>query len=332
MNLKRYIEIIRKSQQELKVYLSQWLYQNYKYVIDVDGFLYATGNVPIMLVAHMDTVHKNPPRTIWMSLDCNKLKCDEGIGGDDRNGVAMIMDIVETLGEEIRPYILFTEDEEIGGLGARDFTKLNIRPELNFIVELDRRGRDDAVFYDCDNEEFIDFIEEFGFKESFGSFSDISVIAEPLGVAAVNLSSGYYQAHTVNEYVNLHEMDEIMDKVINIIKSQTVPETSKKFDYIKKKYTYSKGYNKYYDYYDRWDNWNGYQTTKKSSIPNNEIDVCQYCGSIATTEDEMGQPVCNSCAKELGMVKCAECGKYDYPQYMYQGDDKKYYCEDCFVR
>lgn len=337
MKLKRYIEIIKKNQRELKVYLSQWLYENYECVIDVDGFLYATGNIPIMLVAHMDTVHKNPPRTIWMSLDCNKLKCDEGIGGDDRNGVAMIMDIVETLGEEVRPYILFTEDEEIGGVGARDFAKLNIKPELNFIIELDRRGRDDAVFYDCDNKDFIDFIEEFGFKESFGSFSDISVIAEPLGVAAVNLSSGYYQAHTVNEYVNLQEMDEIMEKVINIIKSQTVSETSKKFSYVKKKYTYSTGYNKYYNYYYDDDDWNWYQNqlSKATSKKKQKVEapkVCQYCGSIATTEDEMGQPVCNTCAKELGMVKCAECGKYDYPQYMYQGDDKKYYCEDCFVR
>lgn len=322
MKLDRYIRIIKRDQTQLKVFLSDWLYENYKYVVDVDGFLYASGNIPVMLVAHMDTVHKETPKTVWMSLDCNKLKSDEGIGGDDRNGIAMILDIVEQLDDNIRPHILFTEDEEVGGLGAHDFVNVGIKPDINFIVELDRKGRDDAVFYSCDNREFVEFIEEFGFKEQYGSFSDISVIAEPLGIAAVNLSSGYYNAHTTNEYIKLDEMDEIMGKVINIIKSQTVPETTKKFEYIKKKYEY-----KFYKYGDWWGN--SYYPTSTTSAKKKKAQVCEYCGQTAVTEDETGLPVCEKCAKELGMMACADCGEYEYAKYMSKDEDGNYHCIYC---
>ena len=37
-----------------------------------------------------------------------------------------------------------------------------------------------------------------------------------LGVAAVNLSSGYYNAHTQHEYINKKQLDTVVQKVIGI--------------------------------------------------------------------------------------------------------------------
>ncbi|MBO6179870.1 MAG: hypothetical protein J6O04_11890 [Selenomonadaceae bacterium] len=45
--------------------------------------------------------------------------------------------------------------------------------------------------------DFKNYITLKGYRTAFGSFSDISVIAPALDVAAVNLSSGYYYAHTL---------------------------------------------------------------------------------------------------------------------------------------
>ena len=58
------------------------------------------------------------------------------------------------------------------------------------------------MYYDCDNPEFEAYITSKGFETQCGSLSDISYVAPELGVAAVNLSSGYYNAHTQHEYIN----------------------------------------------------------------------------------------------------------------------------------
>jgi len=55
------------------------------------------------------------------------------------------------------------------------------------------------------------------FKTAQGSFSDISLIAPELDIAAVNLSCGYYLAHTRHEYINRSHLDNTIQKVINIV-------------------------------------------------------------------------------------------------------------------
>ena len=80
-----------------------------------------------------------------------------------------------------------------------------------------RKGKNDAVFYRCANPNFETYISDKGFKTAQGSFSDISVVALELELAAVNLSSGYYHAHTLHEYINRAELDDIICKVVDII-------------------------------------------------------------------------------------------------------------------
>ncbi|MBR1419562.1 MAG: hypothetical protein IJ575_00670 [Selenomonadaceae bacterium] len=175
-----------------------------------------------MLVAHLDTVHEKPVRDICVSADGNILMSPQGIGGDDRCGVFALVQIYNL--SELKPWLLFTCDEEIGDIGAEYFCiahKERKLPEaigkLKFIMEIDRRGNNDAVFYDCDNHDFETYICSKGFKTARGSFSDISLLAPELGVAAVNLSSGYYSAHTLHEYIDRSQLDATIQKVIDII-------------------------------------------------------------------------------------------------------------------
>jgi hypothetical protein len=67
------------------------------------------------------------------------------------------------------------------------------------IIELDRQGKEDSVFYDCDNVDFEKCIAKYGFKPNFGTFSDISIIAPEWEVAAVNVSVGYVGEHSYAE-------------------------------------------------------------------------------------------------------------------------------------
>ena len=74
--------------------------------------------------------------------------------------------------------------------------------KFNYLIQLDRRGNDDAVFYDCDNKEFTEFITEKDWDLAQGSYTDICEIAPILNTAAVNFSCGYYHEHHLNEYEN----------------------------------------------------------------------------------------------------------------------------------
>lgn len=224
--------IVRLTQSELKQAAKQELEARAYKPISKKGFLYAEGELPVLLVAHLDTVHKTPVRNILYSKDGHLIMSPEGIGGDDRCGVYMIMEILRSA----RCHVLFTEDEETGCQGARAFANSKIRPGINYIVELDRRGGNDAVFYQCENPEFTDFICSFGFEEVRGSFSDISVIAPRLGAAAVNISAGYYNEHSRHEYINLLEVERNISRVAEMVQSQ-----SEQYDYIERSYSHGFG-------------------------------------------------------------------------------------------
>lgn len=243
MTIEVFKTICRLSQKELKETACSYLTShNYK-VVNEKGFLYAKGDVPVLLVAHMDTVHRERCTEIIESN--GKISSPQGIGGDDRCGIYIIMNIIR----DLHCSILFCEDEEIGMVGAKQFVKTHYLDHLdvNYIIEFDRKGNNDAVFYDCDNPEFTDFIcNTTGFKESFGSFSDISQVAPASGIAAVNLSCGYYKAHTKEEYV-------IFDEMLNTIEvaKKLITTESKAYEYIESKWTYN---------YDGWMN-------KRYSVP-----------------------------------------------------------------
>ena len=193
-----------------------------KTLISKGNFILVHGQAPVMLVAHLDTVHEQSVRDICLSADRNILMSPQGIGGDDRCGVFALVKIYQLA--KIKPWLLFCCDEEVGGLGAKKFClahqQLQLPSELDnlkFIIELDRKGKNDAVYYRCDNPDFEAYITNKGFKTAQGSFSDISLIAPELEIAAVNLSCGYYSAHTRHEYINRSHLDNTIQKVINIV-------------------------------------------------------------------------------------------------------------------
>lgn len=252
-------KLFQMSVPRLSLYLFRLLSEQYKAVtMDKNReYIYAQGDIPILLVAHMDTVHKELPK-VEQDLQQNILWSKTGLGADDRAGIAAI---IELLDQGYRPHVLFTDKEESGGAGAsafiRDFKTINV----NCIIELDRRGSDDSVFYNCDNTEFEKYITLFGFKTSYGSFSDISRICPELSIAGVNLSVGYYNAHCSSEYLKIDEWEKTVERVKNIL---TDPPTEK-FIYVPRyswsssksyyggsnySYNYDSKYDRTYETYD----------------------------------------------------------------------------------
>jgi hypothetical protein len=193
----------------------------------------------------------------------------------------MILEIIK----KFNCSVLFCEDEEIGAVGATKFIKTDLarKVEFNYIIEFDRRGSNDAVFYDCDNNEFEDFITADFYDTAYGSFSDISVLAPFIGCAAVNLSCGYYSAHTKNEYVVIPEMEKSIEEACKILERTT---ENDKFEYIEAVRNYSYGnYNYNYNYgnYQNYDNNYDYYDHYSKYCGNNYY-VIEYIDEKGCTE------------------------------------------------
>ena len=73
----------------------------------------------------------------------------------------------------------------------------------------------------CRNRQFERHINSFGFQTAFGSFSDISILAPHLNLAAVNLSTGYYHAHQPGEYVRLDEVEDLVGRIAKLLQTKT---------------------------------------------------------------------------------------------------------------
>ena len=227
-------------------------------------YMYFKGDIAIMLVAHVDTAHSKKP-VIKQDNKRNILwSTKNGLGADDRAGVAAIAEII---GVGLKPHILLCNGEESGCIGARAAVRDIAKPNVNFIIELDRKGVDDAVFYECDNPEFEKYIESFGFKSSWGTFTDISVLCPRWGIAGVNLSIGYYNAHSEYEYLKIDEWKKTVDRVKQML--QNPP--GEQFKYIEmRKYNYRR-YSLYdYDYYDEYEDYASVKITPE--------DLASYFG------------------------------------------------------
>lgn len=227
INKKLLEKIYRMSEKELKNFTKQTLQKTHERVVCQDGFVFAQGTFPVLLVSHLDTVHKERVKEIVYSDNGNVISSPQGIGGDDRNGIYSVLEIIK----KFNCSVLFCEQEEIGGIGADKFAKSALASELefNYIIEFDRANTNDAVFYQCANDEFEAFITKEFYKTNYGSYSDICDVAPALGCAAVNLSCGYYKAHTTSEYVVLSEMEKSIEAACAILERTT---ENDRFEYV----------------------------------------------------------------------------------------------------
>lgn len=228
-------KLLRASEKDARSIAIKELTANGYYPTITDDFIYAEGSVPVLLIAHYDTVLKEPPKKIHKKGSV--LTAPNGLGADDRAGMYAILQIVR----KHHCHVLFTGGEEHGGAGADAFTRSKIMPKVNFCVELDRRGTNDAVYYEGGNEEFEEYVTSKGWKTAQGTFTDICIVAPYIGVAAVNLSIGYQNEHRKDESLDLDALEKIIKRVPSLF------ETDKKFEWVDAPRSFYRDY--YGDYY-----------------------------------------------------------------------------------
>ena len=295
-----FMETLIKSNEKTTMGLVDKLLKKYYDKVELTfDYIYAEGDIPIALVAHMDTVFEKDAlyaqREVYYDRTKNTMWCDKGGGFDDKAGIFAIFQILKS---GLKPHVIFTTDEECGGLGAAALSAIPMPfKELKYIIQLDRRGINDCVFYDCDNSAFTKYVESFGFDEAIGSFSDISTLCPAWKVAGVNLSVGYNNEHTVSETLYVPALLATIEKVKHMLQETIIPN----FEYIPSKYSYwdyPYGYN--FDY-PGWDEDSGSAFYADGSGQ----FYCEFCGQ-ALQSDEV---ICYQDLNGVYKTCCVDCVK-----------------------
>ena len=329
-----YLErLFQLNQQNLLKTLRRFLEKKYSRdkIIYKDEYLIAVGDIPVGLVAHVDTVFPHAPQDIYYDSIKNVLWSPQGLGADDRAGVYAIINIVNS---GFRPTIIFTTDEEKGCLGAADLIDdLTKAPtDLKYLIQLDRRGSNDCVFYQCANEAFEEYVESFGFATNFGTFSDISVICPEWKIAGVNLSVGYYNEHDYNEHLHLNQLFTTIKRVKNMLSDI---ENANYFSYIPDKF-YAGIMKKYLMSDEASAFWGDFYKNEPA------IHRCKCCQEadydfnfypVFNCDTNETESYCVDCmAQSTDIYWCDECGKAFKNKAISNQEHKEVLCNDCLIK
>ncbi len=182
----------------------------------------------VLLSAHMD-IYSEISTDSEIIKENGKWTRNKGIlGADDRAGVAMILNIIEELeaqGFRGKLKIIFTVEEERGLMGAK-----NIAPDflwdVDYGIMLDRRNGGDIVTHSGKNKyastQFGNFLIRIAkqtgnnFRLCQGGSSDLKEWALH-GVDSVNISIGFYNEHTEDEYLLINQWETTLKYVLNVI-------------------------------------------------------------------------------------------------------------------
>lgn len=190
-------------------------------VDDLDQTYYLSNKNMPLLVSHTDQVSNSPISRLKETEFI--IKGDDNLGADDKNGIWIILSLLK---ENPNLNFCFSNKEEMGG----DIDYLladneDILGEISYALVFDRRGSSDIIGnmngY-CSikfEEEICEVGKSFGYSIGMGTFSDCDEISKYLN--CVNLSCGYYRAHSVNEYTNKKHLINALEfgkEIIKIVK------------------------------------------------------------------------------------------------------------------
>lgn len=181
------------------------------------------------LAAHMDQVqhnHSKDFRVVEIGGDVigwsPKSHAQQGLGADDKNGIFICLELLRKF--DVMKVAFFV-GEEVGceGSGSVD---LAFFKDCRFIIEPDRRGSSDLItsMYcgDVCSKKFLNDIgyEDYGYRIDRGTVTDVGELVERgVGISCLNLSCGYYNAHTDEEMVVLPHLENCLNFVSHIVET-----------------------------------------------------------------------------------------------------------------
>lgn len=285
------------------------------------------------VVAHTDTVHDivrdfHVQRHKDVLYAINGKYERVGIGGDDKVGVFVALEILRTT-----PVckVAFFRDEEVGCQGSK-VADMSFFEDVSLVLQCDRQGYADFVnniFYtELFPQEFstaiAPLLEKYGRVESDGGMTDVWQLAENgLKVACANMSCGYYDPHSDNEYIKISEVFATLDfvaEVVNTLGDQkwTITDRGGYYNnYTYGRYSHTHSYRRYgggaesnSGRLDEWDDWDGHGgTVNKTSTEDSWDEDHKIVGAECT---QCADPSASDIAYDdtQGMYWCHGCQDY----------------------
>ena len=206
-------------------------------VVEEDGF----GNLFIRkgcaeqspcVVAHLDEVHDVEGRVVVEDGDMlyatNADGERVGLGADDKNGVWMVLRLLEQ--KESLRVALFVEEERLGELaGCRGSRACDLArfDDATCLLQCDRKGNSDVVTIGkggislC-REGFIvaELLDKYGYSAVPGGRTDVVALRERgLEKDCCNIGCGYYNAHRSDEYTLFSHLQNALAFVSEVVDS-----------------------------------------------------------------------------------------------------------------
>ena len=227
--LKEVLSVPTHSRQEdlMIEYLERVLLEKgYDYKKDFMNNIYVTKgqseNFPCF-VAHTDTVHsvnlnlkvvqlEENNQTILTGIDSKTLR-PSGIGGDDKCGVFLCLEMLDKL-DNVKVALFVSE--EIGCVGSRQADPEFFK-NVGYAIQYDS-PKGDSMSMSLMGKDLFGKSTDFGEKVSplilehgitdwaRHPYTDIWPLMEKFGFSCLNLAAGYHRYHTANEYVVVEEV------------------------------------------------------------------------------------------------------------------------------
>jgi len=217
-----------------------------------------------MFISHTDTVHSKidkilikeerlqRPNTFGKSFDdtlVDVLKAYDvegnptGIGGDDKCGIFICLELLKQI-DKIKVGLFVSEETGCHGSSNCDITFLE---DVGYITQYDAPGNH-LISEVCSGVKLFERNGDFFQKvlpvieSGFGNemliqshpYTDVSQLKKKVDVSCINISCGYYNMHTKDEFVSIDDVK----KSIEIGKNMVFVLGLKKYEYIYKPITY----------------------------------------------------------------------------------------------
>jgi tripeptide aminopeptidase len=278
------------------------------------------------VVAHTDTVHQiiDDFRVCaidgkFYGMDTKKMQM-AGVGGDDKVGVWAALECISKF-DNIKA--AFFHSEEQGCIGS-SAASADFFDDVAYILQTDRRGNKDFVTeiggITLMSKKFKKAVKPLLDQHSFefcdrGGLTDVKALKPKCNVSVTNISSGYYQPHSDEEYVVVSDALNTLSLMINII--DKLGEKKYPHKYEQPVYTYS------------YDDWYGTYRGKQTSLFQESVNsiasvgadntVCNQCIGIYEEMVKCGQhQVCISCDVDWFTNLLKDSWGYLYPIYKHR--------------